>query len=201
MSLSKHAALALRAAQKPFAARAFHTPFAVLGTSPLTTPPAKDTIAAQYEKQYDYSTEPVRSTGGYRTYVVSEPEPSSRHYRVPAGAYPTSAPYANFPATAGPETQGIEYSSTGAELLAHGFTTHAVPQHPGGIGESSAIRYASAPGEMGARGGGYGGMGLVDKKGTKAGKGSLGERNPPPDGSVAEEYSKAGVDGAWKLRK
>jgi len=188
-------------------ARAFHSPFAVLGTSPLTTPHApspqldSNTISAQYEKQYDHAHEPT-STHGYRTYVVSEPDSSYKHYQVPAGAYPTSAPYVNFNATAAPETTGVEYSSTGGELLAHGFTTRAARHHPGGVGESAAVRFKAAPGEMGTKGGGYGGMGLMDKKGTVEGTGKLGERNPQPDEpNVAEKFSKAGLDGAWKLRK
>ena len=85
--------------------------------------------------------------------------------------------------------------------MAHQFTTRAAAQNRSGVGESSAVRFGAAPGEMGARGGGYGGMGLVDRKGTVAGKGSLGERNPPPDGKTAEIFSKAGIDNAWKLRK
>jgi len=96
---------------------------------------------------------------------------------------------------------GAQYSSTSADLLAHGFTTRAARHHTGGVGESSALRYKSAPGEMGAKGGGYGGAGLVDAAGTQEGTGTLGDRNPPPDGNVAEKFSKAGVDGAWKLRK
>ncbi|KDR79034.1 hypothetical protein GALMADRAFT_244771 [Galerina marginata CBS 339.88] len=189
------------------ATRAFHSPFAVLGTSPLTAPSTKDisnqtTSQYDYEKQYDHPPEPVTSHSGYRTYVVSEPDASYKHYQVPAGAYPTSAPYVNFPSTAAPEVKaGDQYSSTSGELLAHGFTTRAARQHTKGVGESSAVRHGSAPGEMGARGGGYGGGSLMDEKGTQSGVGSLGERNPQPDGEVAETYSKAGIDGAWKLRK
>ncbi|KAH9481487.1 hypothetical protein JR316_0006014 [Psilocybe cubensis] len=199
------ATVALRAAKKPAGSRAFHTPFALLGTSPLTasTSAPPNELAYQYEKQYyDLPHEPLMSSSGYRTYVVSEPDASSRHYEVPAGAYPTSSPFLHhFGTTAAPEVGSAQYSSTSPNLLAHGFTTRAAPQHPGGVGESSAVRFKAAPGEMGARGGGYGGAGLVDAKGTKAGVGSLGERNPQPDSKVAEQYSKAGVDSAWKLRK
>jgi len=204
------ALLARRTSKKTVGVRAFRSPFAVLGTSPLTTPHAtppqleqdSSTISAQYEKQYDHSHEPTMSPHGYRTYVVSEPDSSYKHYQVPAGAYPTSAPYVNFMATAAPETEGVEYSSTGGELLAHGFTTRAARHHSGGVGESAAVRFKAAPGEMGARGGGYGGVGMMDKEGTKEGTGKLEERNPQPDvPSVAEEFSKAGLDGAWKLRK
>lgn len=42
---------------------------------------------------------------------------------------------------------------------------------------------------------------MMDKEGTIAGIGSLAARNPPPDGNVAEKFSRAGLDGAWKLRK
>ncbi len=113
---------------------------------------------------------------------------------MPAGAYPTSAPYVDFAATSVPD-------NTGGELLAHGATTAAAPQNPTGVGESSAVRYATAPGEMGARGGSYGGFGLMDKQRTTPGTGRLAERNPPPDGRAAEKFSKAGVEQAWKLRK
>lgn len=156
---------------------------------------------SHYEKYYEHAQEPV-SSGGYRTYVVSEPDQSSRHYQVPAGAYPTSAPY-NFPSTPAPEAvDPARFSSASADLIAHGFTTRAATQHRGGVHHSSAIRHASAPGEMGALGGGYGGVGVVDKEGTVEGTGSLGSRNPPPMGEkVAGEFSKAGLVGAWKLRK
>jgi len=79
----------------PTRSRSFHTPFAVLGNSSLTAP-ATNTIASHYEKQYDHPPEPTTSHSGYRTYVVSEPDASTRHYQVPAGAYPTFAPYINF---------------------------------------------------------------------------------------------------------
>jgi len=92
--------------------RAFHTPFALLGTSPLSTPPSSATFASQYEKQYDHPPEPITSHTGYRTYVVSEPDASIRHYQIPAGAYPTFAPYTHF-VTA--DEQSTKY---GAEQLA-----------------------------------------------------------------------------------
>jgi hypothetical protein len=41
----------------------------------------------------------------------------------------------------------------------------------------------------------------MDKQGNTARTGRLADRNPPPDGSAAEKYSKAGVKEAWKLRK
>ncbi|KAF4613551.1 hypothetical protein D9613_007626 [Agrocybe pediades] len=193
---------AVRATKNSIGTRAFHSPFAVLGTSPLTTPNTTKDISAQYEKQYDHPAEPLTSPNtGYRTYVVSEPDPANNRYKVPAGAYPTSSPYVNFTPTSAPDVVGAQYSSTSADLLAHGFTTRAARHHTGGVGESSTLRYKSAPGEMGAKGGGYGGAGLVDEAGSEEGVGTLADRNPPPDGEAAEKFSKAGVDGAWKLRK
>ncbi|KAF5327209.1 hypothetical protein D9619_004560 [Psilocybe cf. subviscida] len=168
MSFAKHATVVLRTASKPLATRAFHSPFTALGASPLTSSPSKDeSISRHYEKQYETSNEPKAASNGYRTYVVSEPDVTSRHYQVPAGAYPTTAPYANFHTSAAPDTHGAQPSSTSATPLAHGFTTRAATQHSG----------------------------------TKANEASLADRNPPPDGDVAEKFSKAGVDGAWKLRK
>ena len=180
--------------------RAFHSPFTVLGDSSLTSPTKENTISSAYEKHYDHPSEPVFHSG-LRTYVVSEPDAHSKHYQVPAGAYPTSAPYVNFHPTSAPDIAGRQYSSTAADPLAHDTTTAAAPRNPSGVGESAAVRNASAPGVMGVRGGGYGGMGLMDKQGTTPGTGRLADRNPPPDSSVAEKYSKAGVDEAWKLRK
>src|SRR5882757_2641292 len=84
----------LRAILIPMSTRSFHTPFAVLANSHLKPPPTTH-IASHYEKQYDHPPEPTTSQFGYRTYVVSEPDASTRHYQVPAGAYPTSAPYTN----------------------------------------------------------------------------------------------------------
>ena len=199
--LSKRVAVALRA---PTTARRFHSPYTVLGSSPLTTPhssatPSENSFSALYEKHYDVPSE-VTSHAGYRTYVVSEPDESNRHYQVPAGAYPTSSPYIHFKAASPPDLQpGESYSSTGSQL-AHPFTTRAVPQNPSGVGESSAVRFKSAPGEMGARGGGYGGLKMMDRSTTTAGTGKLGERNPQPDGPAAEKFSKAGVENAWKMR-
>ncbi|KAF9533749.1 hypothetical protein CPB83DRAFT_844473 [Crepidotus variabilis] len=196
----------LRAASKrPIGqqSRPFHSPFAVLGNSPLTSPPPPEhqsNISSAYEKHYDHAPEPVAHTG-YRTYVVSEPDAHSRHYQVPAGAYPTSAPYVNFTATSAPDVTGFQYSSTSGELRAHEVTSRAAAQHAKGVGESSAVRNASSPGAMGVRGGGYGGLAMMDKKGTTTTGSQLADRNPPPDGAAAEKYSKAGVDGAWKLRK
>lgn len=193
MMLSRMSATVLRTTTKmPLSSvlysRALHSPYAVLGDSP----PKENTISSAYEKHNDYPTDPVFDSG-LRTYVVSEPDKHSRHYHVPAGAYPTSVPYVNFTATSAPDTNGMQYSSTSGELLAHGKTTSAVPQHLTGVEESSAVRYASAPGEMGARGGSYGGLGLMDKQKTTHDTGRLAERNHPPDSRAAEKFSKNGL--------
>jgi len=195
-------------AKRQFAAaagvRAFHSPFALLGQSPLTQSPSSSSslpppAARHYEKQYETTAEPYTSVSGQRTYVVSEPDASDKHYQVPAGAYPTSSPYIQFARTEAPEYSKDQISSTSADLLAHPFTTRAAPQNPSGVGESAAIRHGEAPGAMGRRGGSYGGI-RMNKQGTQPGTGKLGERNPQPDSSVAEKYSKAGVQGAWKMR-
>lgn len=153
-----------------------------------------------YEKQADVSPDPLPPHTTNRTYVVSEPDPTDSHYAVPAGAYPTSAPYVNFSHTEPPSQDG-QGSSTSSDRHAHTVTTAAADQHKGGVGESAAVRFKEAPGEMGTRGGGYGGQQVVDREGTTKGTGHLADRNPPPDGPAAEMFSKAGVDGAWKLRK
>lgn len=176
--------------------RSFHTPFAMLGNSPLTSPPPPlSTAKPIYEKETDYSTDFIPGT---RTYVVSEPV-SSHVSGVPLGAFPTSAPYVNFAATEAPNTTA-QYSSTASGHLAHPITRSAV-QHEGGVGQSAAVRNSEAPGEMGRAGGSSGGLGLMDKKGTHFGEGELAERNPPPIGETGEKFSKLGLENAWKARK
>ncbi|EEB92784.1 hypothetical protein MPER_08659 [Moniliophthora perniciosa FA553] len=120
---------------------------------------------------------------------------------VPPGPFPTSAPYINHPPTEAPDYSGVQFSSTCADQVAHPLTCKA-PRHDGGVGDSAAVRYTEAPGEMGARGGSHIGEGMMDQHGTKPGEGSLGERNPPPDvKGVAENNSAMGLREAWKTRK
>ncbi|PPQ63914.1 hypothetical protein CVT24_010313 [Panaeolus cyanescens] len=126
----------------PKNSRAFHSPFAVLGTSPLTSSTSSSTSSSSYQaavehyaKNYEHPTEPIGTTRGlYRTYVVSEPDDSSRHYQVPAGAYPTSSPYINFASTSAPAPLlEEELSSTSSDQIAHTFTTRATRQHRGDV--------------------------------------------------------------------
>ena len=183
-------------ASKQLSAHAFHSPYTVLGESPLTTPSSStyhNAYAKYYEKENDYAHEPFQSLSGHRTYVVSEPDASFRHYEVPAGAYPTSSPYINFRATEAPEYDAEDISSTAADILAHPFTSRAA-LNEAEAATAKATPQGVAPGAMGRRGGSYGGI----RGATKSAK--LGERNPQPDGPMAEKYSKGGVQNAWKMR-
>ncbi|KAF8896608.1 hypothetical protein BD779DRAFT_1496856, partial [Infundibulicybe gibba] len=74
--------------------------------------------------------------------------------------------------------------------------------NPSGVGESAAVRWASAPGAMGARGGSFGGIALMDREGTvyPARGIELADRNPPPIGERGEEMGRMGAS-AWKSRK
>ncbi|KAH8100068.1 hypothetical protein BXZ70DRAFT_907647 [Cristinia sonorae] len=183
------------------ARRTFHSPFAVLSSSPLEAPPAPSSTTSSlfYEKQQDHATEP-HHTPKRTYYVVSEPDPAHTPYEVPSGAYPTSAPYQNYAATDPPVD--AQRSSTSSSF-AHPFLTSSVPQNESGVGESSAVRFREAQGELGKRGGGDGGLGLMDAASTTQGsKGSLPSRNPQPDQpDVAEKNSKLGIDKAWRERK
>lgn len=124
-----------RAARPALAlARPFHSPFTVLGDSPLRSPPSPNVI---YEKQLEHSSEPLSGT---RTYVVSEPDASHKFYEVPSGAYPTSTPFASF-ARIDAHTQ---VRSTSTSILAHVQTIRAV------LGESAAVRYKEVPGGLGS---------------------------------------------------
>lgn len=185
----------------PSSSRAFHSPFAVLASSPLTTQPPPP-AHIMYEKQTETTAAPTLSPSGTRTYVVSEPDPRATPYEVPYGAYPTSAPYQSFKPTSAPTT--TPRSSTSSSL-AHPWTTRAAPQnHTGandaqGIQESAAVRFADAPGEMKA--GSNGGLGLMDKATTTPGEGELATRNPQPDDpAVAKKFSDMGNANAWKAR-
>ncbi|KAF8071990.1 hypothetical protein FPV67DRAFT_1483422 [Lyophyllum atratum] len=191
--VSKNAHAVARPFRPSAPIRSFHSPFAALGNSPLTSP-THPHPSAVYEKQSDHSPEPLSGT---RTYVVSQPDVSSKFYEVPSGAYPTSSPYINFAATEAPAS-GAQVSSTSSSPHAHEQTIRTVPTHPGGVGASAAVRYAKAPGHMGE--GSEGGLGLMDKEGTLPPQSTPTERNPQPDGDVAEEFSKKGLD-AWKDRK
>ncbi|KAG6817352.1 hypothetical protein H0H87_009951 [Tephrocybe sp. NHM501043] len=189
-------ARAVSRTSRPAPVRAFHSPFAALGNSPLlsSTPTHPSAV---YEKQYDFSPEVLH--GARTVYVVSEPDASSKHYSVPSGAYPTSSPYINFASTEAPNSSGTQVSSTSSSLFAHTQTICTVPTHPGGVGESASVRHAWAPGDMEA--GSDGGLGLMDAKGTIPPQATPTDRNPPPDGAMAEIFSKMGIDEAWKLRK
>jgi len=46
-----------------------------------------------YEKQNDHVAEPFMTSGGTRTYVVSEPETTLKYFQIPSGAHLTSAPH------------------------------------------------------------------------------------------------------------
>ena len=189
--------------------RAFHSPFAVLASSPLTTPHNVDSktthTTSSYEKHIDVTPDPHVTPTGARTYVVSTPDPGHTHYEVPSGAYPNSSPYHSAPppttANAPGEKNDMLYSSTSSSM-AHPNTTNRAPMNESGVGESASVRYRSSPGEMGKRGGGYGGIDLMDGTTTKTGpNGELADRNAPPLSKESESMSKKGNKNAWKDRK
>jgi len=184
--------------------RLFHSPFVVLNTTSPLTKPSPTSLADfnYYEKQHDHSSEPQISHSGTQTYVVSEPDPADTPYEVPSGAYPTSTPYVNFNPTEPPNTKDVPLSSTSSQS-AHPYTARAVPHNESGVGQSAAARNAQAPGEMGGKGGSYGGLDMMSKQGTeKLGDAELADRNPPPNAAgIASNFSKLGMDQAWKHRK
>lgn len=190
-----------RSAVGAISTRSFHSPFAVLSSnSPLTSHPESSEVSASnpYQKQTEESPEPSMTISGTRTYVVSTPDPSNTHYEVPSGAFPNSAPYHNPAKRDAPQT--ILSSSTSASP-AHSYMSTRVPTNEFGIGESAAVRFRSAPGALGERGGSDGGIGLMDEASTSYPEETLGERNPPPSLSKeAEKFGKLGVDGGWKAR-
>jgi len=116
--------------------RAFHSPFVVLRAAgtPLTSSPASPTTSPKndtppmYEKQADSTSEPLITSSGTRTYVVSEPDPSNKAYEVPYGAYSTTAPYANMASTDTPKNPERIH---GPKTLSHPYSAggRAAPQN------------------------------------------------------------------------
>ena len=157
----------------------------VEGETPLSTPPsdttklsAQDLTEGTYEKHHETSPEPITTHSGTRSYVVNEPDPADSKYEIPTGAYHSTASYEKPQQVKyeGP-LYGGERSSSSSEL-AHPVTTNRVPAHEGGVGESAAVRFASSPGETAQRGGGSGGLGLMDKEGTREGVDWVLEKDP-----------------------
>ncbi|KAG1821772.1 uncharacterized protein BJ212DRAFT_1445250 [Suillus subaureus] len=179
--------------------RLFHSPFVVLNSPSSPASNALPVSASLYEKQHDHSPEPQISSAGMRTYVVSEPDPANTPYAVPSGAYPTTAPYADFKLTDAPNPEGKHSASSTNVPYPH--TTRAIPRNADGVGESASVRYGDAPGEMGRRGGSHRGLGLMDESGTHKGAAELPDRNPSPDSDVTLRWSKLGVENARKERK
>ncbi|KAI0267711.1 hypothetical protein BC834DRAFT_968638 [Gloeopeniophorella convolvens] len=184
-STAKHT----RALAKPLR-RTFYSPFAALQGSALantsSAPTAQPTDSPAHEHEHAART----------VYVVSEPNAADFPYGVPAGAYPTSAPY--HPAQPAQERANVSASST-SSAPAHPVLTRAAPSNPAGVGASAAVRYRAAPGEMAP--GGEGGLGLADAHATRAGEDALAERNPPPIQEQGEEWGKLGNREAWQHRK
>ena len=201
-SLSRHIRISQRI--NPSAIRFFHSPFVALNStsSPFSKSPSESSTAStHYEKQHDQSPDPQISHSGTQTYVVSEPDPAHTPYKVPSGAFPTSAPYVNFTPTKRPDAEDAPMSSTGSQP-AHPYTTHAVPRNESGVKQSAAVRNAQSPGVMGQKGGSFGGLDMMAKQGTEKGDAELADRNLQPNAhEVTGKFSKLGVDEAWKHRK
>jgi hypothetical protein len=114
--------------------RSFHSPYVALRDSRLPTPLASSAVSSMNEKQLDHSAEPFLTHAGTRTYVVSQPDATSKHYQVPSGAYPTSTPYVNSVASE-PDAQ------------ARAAATGTVARNEGGIEDSSATSIGQGDGQ------------------------------------------------------
>jgi len=113
-----------------------------------------------YEKELDASSEPITTFSGTRSYVVNEPDPADSKYDIPTGAYHSTAPYEKL------KEVTKERSSSNSEVA-----TGRAPRREAGVGTSAAVR--------GKRGGGDGGLGLMDKEGTQEGVDWVLESGPP----------------------
>jgi len=146
--------------------RSFHSPYAVLRDSRLTAPHASPAVSSMNEKQNDHLAEPFLTHAGTRTYVVSEPDATSKHYQVPSGAYPTSAPYVG--------------SVTSEASSARPATMHTKTRNEDGIGESSAIRFENVPEESGD--------GLVEGDGQRGSRNSAATADVTSQGGLANAW-------------
>ncbi|KAJ8502921.1 hypothetical protein ONZ45_g11312 [Pleurotus djamor] len=138
---------------RPAPVRAFHSPFAVLGSSsPLTSPPLPSANASSiYTKDGDEASYDAFINS--KTYVVCQPDPSNTFHEVPSGAYPTSAPYVTWSsAEASEHTNGAALGSTNSNPFAQS-STRSARRNASGVGESAAVRNATSPGIMGTRSG------------------------------------------------
>jgi len=193
--------------------------------SPLTTQPASD---PRHSDAYPNAPpSPASHSSKTPRYVAATPDPPNTAYDIPSGPYRTAAPYAHThvevsasptcdaPSTSKGTDDTIEPSSTSASP-AHPNTTQRVPRVPltahasqaesfrtsteYAESPSSAVRNRSSPGVMKAAS--EGGLGIMSSEGgVEYPEVGLEERNPPPLAREAEEISRAGVEGAWKLRK
>ncbi|KAF8880163.1 hypothetical protein BD779DRAFT_1803080 [Infundibulicybe gibba] len=165
-----------------------------------------------YQKQHDVTSHADSESDTPSTiYVVSAPDATDHFHSVPAGAFPTSSPYTSLPNAPAPPRAGTSsYTaphvrsepSTSSAPLSHPITTRRVPVNPSSVGGSAAVRWASAPAAMGAYGGSFGGIALMDREGTvyPARGLELADRNLPPIGEPGEEMGYMGAS-AWKSRR
>jgi hypothetical protein len=136
----------------------------VQGEAPLFKSPsdpnklsARDLTEGTYEKGLETSSEPVTTYSGTRSYVVNEPDPADSKYEIPTGAYHSTASYqkskeVKYEGYGG--ERGVKERSSSSSELAHPVTTKRV------------------------RGGGDGGLDLMDKEGTKEGVDWVLEKKP-----------------------
>jgi hypothetical protein len=183
--------------------RSIHSAFTVLGNSNSYTPPPPPghPATSPLEQHGQHSPDSQFSRDAGTVYVVSRPDPADAHYDVPLGAFPTSAPYVQFTPSEKPDVVLKDAYSSTSPNPPHPTLTKAVPHNASGVGESAAVRHTAAPGELHQRGGSYGGLDMMDAKGTKAGEGQLADRNPPPIQDYGEKTGRLGLENAWKERK
>jgi len=192
-------------------------PIASPPNAPITggAPAASNTSTANWPQETpvgtnEYPDGPLTTARSSTGYVHATPDATTtaQEYDTPGTAYPTAYPYSDTPRAVQPNDPRLAAlsnsrqnpSSTSASP-AHPLLTKKVPTNESGIGESAAVRFRSAPGEMGARGGGDGGLGLMDKAGMKKGEmGELEDINRPPIQEIAVEIGRKGL-GGWKERK
>ena len=127
----------------------------VEGEAPLFKSPsdpnklsARDLTEGTYEKELETSSEPFTTHSGTRSYVVNEPDPADSKYEIPTGAYHSTVSYKKLEEVKyeGHEGEkGVNERSSSSSELAHPVTTKRV------------------------QGGEGGGLGSMDKEGTREG--------------------------------
>ena len=107
------------------------------GEAPLSKPPSdpnklsvQDLTEGTYEKEPETSSEPFTTYSGTRSYVVNEPDTADSKYKIPTGAYHSTAPYEK---SKDAKHEGEKGLSEESSTVARPLTARQVPGQGAGL--------------------------------------------------------------------